>query len=314
MPEARSAAVTGYGAVGRAVVRQLLARGTKVTLVQRSKPAGLPQGRIFKATDLADPQATIEACKGVEAVICATGLPYTVKAFSEDWPVVMTHLLTGCAASGARFVFADNLYMYGPQTAPLREDMPLTTFGGKPKARADLTRIWQEAHAAGRVRATAVRASDFYGADAPTSLVSAYGVARMLQGKTAMSPYPADHPHDFTYLPDFARALITLAGAPDDAYGQALHVPNAPTRTLREVIYLAAALIGVDKRLSVMPDAIRRVIGLFNPILAELGEMRFQWQRPYVVDASKYTARFGGNSASLEQGLAETIAAYRAQA
>ena len=90
MPEARSAAVTGYGAVGRAVVRQLLARGTKVTLVQRSKPAGLPQGLIFKATDLADPQATIEACKGVEAVICATGLPYTVKAFSEDWPVVMT--------------------------------------------------------------------------------------------------------------------------------------------------------------------------------------------------------------------------------
>ena len=144
MPEAGSIAVTGYGAVGRAVVAQLLARGTKVTLVQRSKPAGLPKGVAFKTTDLEDPKAAIEACKGVEAVICATGLPYTVKAFSQDWPVVMTHLLAGCAASGARFVFADNLYMYGPQTAPLREDMPLTIPRGLAISRRRWSKVWRK--------------------------------------------------------------------------------------------------------------------------------------------------------------------------
>ena len=312
MSAAQSVAVLGYGAIGRQVVAQLQARGTKVTLAQRSRPKDLPPDVSFKPTDLADPKAAADACAGVAAVICAVGLPYTAKAFTEDWPVVMTNGLNGCAASGARFVLADNLYMYGPQTTPLREDMALTAYGGKPKARAVLTRMWQEAHAAGKVQATAVRAADFYGADAPTSLISAFGVVRLLQGKAAMSPFPADQPHDFTYLPDFARALITLADAPDADYGQAWHVPNAPTRTLREVLALAAGLIGVKPRLSVMPEPVRRVLGLFNPILAELGEMRFQWQRPYHVDASKFIGRFGGQVTPLEQGLAETIAAYRA--
>ena len=49
-------------------------------------------------------------------------------------------------------VFIDNLYMYGPQTAPLVETMPLTTYGRKPAARAVATRIWMEACAEGRAR------------------------------------------------------------------------------------------------------------------------------------------------------------------
>ena len=44
-------------------------------------------------------------------------------------------------------VFIDNLYMYGPQTEPLVETMPLTTYGVKPAARSAATRIWMEAAA-----------------------------------------------------------------------------------------------------------------------------------------------------------------------
>ena len=222
----------------------------------------------------------------------------------------MSNVLNGCAASGARLVLADNRYLSGPQTAPLREDMALTSSGAKP--RAVLTRLWQEAHAAGRVKATAVRASDFYGADAPTSMIPAFGVVRLLRGKAALSPFPAGQPHDFTCLPDFARALITLADAPDADYRQGWHVPNASTRTLRAVLAPAAGLIGVKPAVSVMPEPVRRVIGLFNPVLAELGEMRFQWQRPCHVDSSKFAGRFGGQATALAQGLAETIAACRA--
>jgi len=103
------------------------------------------------------------------------------------------------------------------------------------------------------VRATAVRASDFYGPDGATSVLSTLGVARLLAGKPALASYPPDYQHDFTYVPDFAPALVTLIDALDDAYGQAWHVPNAPTQTLRQLVSLAAQMIGVRPRLSVLP-------------------------------------------------------------
>jgi len=33
------------------------------------------------------------------------------------------------------------------------------------------------------------------------------------------------------------------------------------------------------------------LLGVFNPFLSEMAEMRFQWDRPYRVDASKFTRR-----------------------
>ena len=90
--------------------------------------------------------------------------------------------------------------MYGPQDRPLTEDMPLTGFGRKPKVRAGITKAWQRAHGDGQVLAVAVRGSDFYGPDVEKSVLSNYGVKRLLQGKPALIPYSPDHPHDFTYV------------------------------------------------------------------------------------------------------------------
>jgi nucleoside-diphosphate-sugar epimerase len=205
-------------------------------------------------------------------------------------------------------VFADNLYLYGPQTRPLREDMPLTTYGRKPALRAQLSRSWKAAHDSGRVRATAVRASDFYGADASTSMLSNYGVARLAAGKPALVPYTPDYLHDFTYLPDFARAIVSLIDAPDDAYGQAWHVPNAgPTHTLREALALAALIIGVPLRITVLPQFLAPILGIFSKAIGETVEMRFQWDRPYLVDSSKFAARFWNDATPLEDGLRASL-------
>jgi nucleoside-diphosphate-sugar epimerase len=207
--------------------------------------------------------------------------------------------------------FADNLYMYGPQVEPLREDMPLTAYGRKPRARAQITRLWQEAHAAGRVRVVAVRASDFYGPDVPNSVLSAYGVARLLAGRSALIPYSPDRPHDFTYVPDFARAIVALVDAPDDAYGQAWHVPNAPTCTLRDLLGMAAKIADITLRVQVIPTWLQTMVGVFAPPVRELVEMRFQTDRSYLVDASKYSKRFGPLFTSFEDGLGATIKFYR---
>ncbi|HEX4586131.1 MAG TPA: NAD-dependent epimerase/dehydratase family protein [Burkholderiaceae bacterium] len=303
--------VFGYGAVGREVAALLVARGDDVVVAQRAAPKTLRAGVAFKPCDLTQPALVAAACAGREIAICAAGFAYDSRVWEHAWPMAMQALLDACEAAKARFVFADNLYMAGPQTKPLTEDMPLTNYGRKPRVRSQITRMWQQAHQAGRVRSVAVRASDFYGPDVPTSMLSAFGVAPLVAGKPAFVPYSPDFPHDFTYVPDFARALVTLADAPDDAYGQAWNVPNAPTRSLRELLALAARIAGVPLRLFVLPAWLQPVLGLFVPEVRELIEMRFQTDRPYRVDATKFSARFGPRFTSFEEGLAATVEFYR---
>ena len=163
----------------------------------------------------------------------------------------------------------------------------------------------------GKTRVAAVRGSDFYGPDVPNSVISTFGIARLLEGKPALIPYDCDFPHDFTYVPDFARAVVDLVDAPDDAYGQAWNVPNAPTRTLRALLALSAGIAHVPLNVQVVPSWARPIWELLIPPLRELAEMSFQTDRPYLVDTSKFRSRFGWTATPFEDGLAATVAWYR---
>jgi nucleoside-diphosphate-sugar epimerase len=306
-------AVIGYGAVGREMTRLLRERGHDVRVVQRRAPADLPAGVEAAAADVLDAESLKNACAGVRALICCLGFPYDSRLWDRAWPSAMSNMLAVCAGQGARFVFADNLYMYGPQDKPLREDMALTEFGRKPRLRAQITRQWLEAHRAGQVEAVAVRASDFYGPRAENSVLAEYGVRRLMQGHPALIPYGVDYLHDFTYTPDFARALVTLLEADSEAYGQAWHAPNAPTQTLRSLLSDAAEMIGAPLRLRQPPRFALKLLGLFDRQVFELEEMSFQTDRPYRVDTRKFAEKFWADATPFAAGLAATIASCRSE-
>ena len=80
--------------------------------------------------------------------------------------------------------FIDNLYMYGPQTTPLVETMPVTDTGLKPAARAAATRIWMDAAAKGEALITALRAPDFYGPGVGNSYLGDTSIGK-LAGQTS---------------------------------------------------------------------------------------------------------------------------------
>jgi nucleoside-diphosphate-sugar epimerase len=74
------------------------------------------------------------------------------------------------------------------------------------------------AHAAGTVRATIGRASDFYGRRARQSKVGDGVFARALAGKPAQTVGDPDALHTYTFIHDFAAGLATLAQR-DEALG-----------------------------------------------------------------------------------------------
>jgi nucleoside-diphosphate-sugar epimerase len=303
--------VFGYGGVGAATVGLLKQQGRAVRLGQRTKPAVLPEGVEFLRCDALDADSVAAAVAGLSQVVLAIGLPYVGAVWREAWPRVMTNFVEACAKTGARLVFFDNLYMYGPQRTPLTETTPLQPFGVKPATRVAITRLWQAASEAGRLKVVALRAPDFYGPGVPLTHLGDTSLGALARGRRALVIGSPDMPHDFAYVPDCARAVISLLDAPDDAYGQAWHVPSAPTRTPRQIIALGAAALGVAPRVIGLPPALLRPLGLFVPVFGELAEMRFQWDRPYRVDSSRFAARFWSDATPFEIGAPTTALWFR---
>ena len=306
----KSVIVLGYGVVGRATTQALLARGDPVCVAQRSRPMDLPKDAAFKSCDVLDGDAVLNAIQGADQVVLAVGFPYDRRVWRAAWPKTMTNVVEACAATGARLVFVDNLYQLGPQTEPRREDMPLTTRGAKPAILTEVTRIWMAAAAAGRVRVAALRCSDFYGPGVPMSHLGATAFEPLTRGKPAMIMTPPDTPHDFAYVPDIARAVITLLGAPDDAFGQVWNMPCAPTRTPRQILQLGADALGVKLKITAIPLWLLPVVGLGSTFVREIADVSFTLDRPYIVDGSKFTRRFWSNVTPIEVGAVATARAF----
>jgi len=306
--------VIGYGPVGAATTALLAARGTTVKVAQRKRPSDLPPGIAFAPCDATDRASLRAAAEGAAQIVLSIGLTYSGKLWRELWPKIIGNVVEVAAATGARVVFADNLYMYGPQRAPLTEDMPLADYALKPAARSAATRIWQEASAAGRLKFAAVRAPDFYGPGVTLSVLGNTGLAALAHGKSAMWMGDADISHDIAYVPDVARAIITLLDAPDDAFGQAWHVPCAPIRTPRELLALGAAALGGPCRVRNLPLWALGALGVFTPVLREFSEMSFCWDRPYRVDSGKFARRFWSDPTPFEVGIPAAALSFPARA
>ncbi len=302
--------VFGYGPTGRDVVRRLLARGNGVRVAQRSRPAHLPQGVSFISCDVLRRDDVLAALDGAEQGVVTTGFAYDGKVWLKAWPQAMANFLAGAEMHDVRMVQVDNLYMYGPQKGALHEALALNPRGRKPRARALATQMWMEAAAAGRVKWAALRSPDFYGPGVDRCHIGETGFGRLAQGKSALSIMPPDTPHAYAYVPDIGRAVVTLLDAPDEDFNQAWHTPCAPAMTPREMLAIGAEAMGRQARLSAMPGWLLGLLAVVSPMLRELHEMRFTWDGAYIVDSSKWEARFWNDPTPLEKGLRETALSF----
>ena len=297
------------GPVGVALMEGLAAAGREVVGVCRTGRSEAPAGVRIEAGDVADVSTARRLADGADVVYGCMGLPYP--EWLEKWPPIVEGMLAAAESAGARLVFADNLYGYGPQSLPLTEDLPDTSFGNKPALRARMGRTMLEAHGAGRAPVALVRASDFFGPRVTNAALGERVFANVLAGKPAEMIGDLDQPHTFTYAPDFARALQRIGEAEDDVYGQAWHVPNPPTRNPREIVDLVGELMGKNVKVRSLGGGLLAVLALFSPLMRELKEMMYQWDRPYRVDHTKWVARFGEEATPLENGLRATLDWYR---
>jgi nucleoside-diphosphate-sugar epimerase len=302
--------IFGTGPLGLAVARRLAAAGRQVRLVNRSGKAQAPQGVAVVAADATDLAASRNVCEGAAMVYhCATGV---YGRWAQFLPPLMNGIIEGASAAGAKLVYGDNLYAYGLVDGPITEDLPYRPIGPNTRARADVASTLMSVHAAGKVRATIGRASDFYGPYARQSSAGDGMFARALAGKGAQVLGDVDTPHTFTFIDDFALGLVTLAEH-DEALGEVWHVPSAETVTTRRFVEMIFAKLQRPVTLQPAPRLVINLLALFVPPMAAVKETQYQREHPWVVDHGKFSRAFGSKPTPHEQAISLTVEWFRSK-
>ena len=296
------------GPLGSAVIRELVARGKPARAVTRSDTVTAPEGVEVVRGDATDRDSVLPACRGATVVYHCACAPYT------DWPAqlppIMHGIIEGASSAHARLVFGDNLYMYGPVTGPITEDLPYDAQGPKGRTRAAMAETLLEAHAAGKVRATIGRASDFFGPRATRSHMGERVFWPALNDRAVSVLGKLDVAHTYTFIGDFARGLVTL-GERDEALGQAWHIPSAETITTRALLKLVFEEVGTNPGIRVARRPIISLLATFNPMMRELKETLYQLELPFVVDHSKYEQAFGAHPTPHSEAIRNAVEWFR---
>jgi nucleoside-diphosphate-sugar epimerase len=296
------------GGTGRAIVRELVSRERRVRAVNRSGRAAVPAGVEVLKGDAANPDRMREVCRGATVVYNCVNPPFTT--WTETFPPIMQAVIDGAAAAGAKLVFADDTWMYGKVDGPMTEDLPYRPASNKGVLRAWLADMLLAAHDRGKVRATIGRAPELYG-PAVESVLGQNLFGPALAGKKARWVGALDVPLTPLFIEDFARGLVTL-GEREEALGEVWHIPTAGPTTGREFTRMIFEEAGTPPKIGAYGHAVVKALGLVWPVAREGAEMVYQFERPFVVDGSKYRRTFGGGEATSHRaGIRKTLEWYR---
>ena len=292
------------GRLGRAVSLAAVAAGHEVVAVSRSGVA--PKGARGIAADARDAEALSEAIRGATVAVNALNPPYP--AWVREMPGLTRSVLEACARTGARHLFAGNVYPFGAgMPEVLRPDTSQAPTARKGVLRRDAEALFADAARKGRVRTAILRAGDFYGGTVPGSWFD-LAVAKDVARGAVTLPGPRDVPHAWAYLPDLAAAFVALsereATLPDFAsLGFAGH-----TLTGERMAALVERAAGRPLRRRSLPWGAIRLMGLVHPTSREVAEMRYLWEIPHRIDGTALEKAVGPLPAtSPEEAVARAL-------
>jgi len=295
------------GTIGSVLAKELTTYTDKIRLVSRNPRKVNESDELFPA-DLSYPAIVDEAVEGSDVVYIVVGFDYNLKVWEEKWPNLIRATIDACIKHNARLVFFDNVYMYDINAiSHMTEESMINPPSRKGVVRKQIAQMIMDEVKAGKLMALIARSADFYGPGNERSFVTEMVYKNFLKGMRANWFINPDKQHSFTYTPDAAKATAML-GNTEDAFNTVWHLPtDKNTLTGREFIKLFAHEMNVANKVFVMPAWLIRVVGTFIPIMKEMPEMMYQYDRDYFFDSSKFEKKFNFKTTSYQEGVKLTV-------
>ena len=316
-PDRLALVIGATGGIGSEVTLALLGRGWRVRALHRDPAqAALSHGDLGRiewvAGDAMQEADVKEAARGTALIFHGANPPRY-----RNWRGLALPMLANAIAaarrSGARLVFPGNVYNFGPDAWPLvSESSPQHPKTRKGAIRVEMEAMLEQAARSGRVRALVVRAGDFYGARAPSSMFQNVMVKPGKPLRSVTYPGARNIGHAWAYLPDLAEAIARLADIDDQL--ATFEVVHFGGHWLERGVAMAEAI----RTAAGQPQApIRRfpwpVIQLaapFVPLFRELLEMRYLWRVPLRLDNAKLVSLIGAEPHTpLDQAVLDSLTA-----
>ena len=294
------------GIIGKELAKSLPKYTDRIRLVSRNPKKVNLTDEIFSA-NLVDAGQTLKAVQGSEVVYLTAGLPYNIRTWQSQWPIIMKNVIDACNKNNAKLVFFDNVYSYGRVNGWMTENTSMNPSSRKGEVRKKIADMIMDEVGRGKLKAIIARAADFYGPNTPLSFVNVMVFNNFKKGKKAQWLINDKLKHSLTYTPDASKATAIL-GNTESAYNQVWHLPtDRNALTGKEFIEKVAAEFRVSPRYRVLPLWMVQMVGLVNGAVRESVEMLYQNDSDYLFDSSKFDKAFDFKATSYSQGIRETV-------
>lgn len=293
------------GVVGQELAKALTTYTKNIRLVARNpKPQNITDFTI--TADLTVPGVTEKTIEGSEIVYVTIGFAYSAKTWKKYWIPFITEVIEGCRKHNAKLVFFDNIYMYDrDHLSDMTEETPVRPTSAKGQVRAEVAGLIMQAIENKQVEALIARSADFLGMKNSVPVETIY--KNFKKGKPANLLVAADNIHNFTYVPDAAKATALLGNTPE-AYGQVWHLPSINERlTMKQWVELFAAEMQVKPRYRTLPISMMGLLGIFVPFMKEFKEMAYQNDRDYFFNSDKFQQQFDYKPVTAQEAVKELL-------
>lgn len=281
------------GAIGIELAKALTAYTTDIRLVSRN-PKKVNQTDTLFPADLTKKEEVLKAVEGSQITYVAIGFPYKTSTWKENWVPFIQNVVDACIKYNSKLVFFDNVYAIGGNNVNhITENSPISPTSKKGEIRAEVDRIILKNMGSNNLQAIIARSPDFFGGTArQTSVIMNLVYDNLIKDKKAQWFCNAKLVHSMGYVPELAKGTAMLGNTPE-AYNQIWNLPTDPRRiTGEEWINLFAKELGKENKFTVLPNWMVKGFGLIVPVMKELSEMNYQYDREYFFDSSKFNNYF----------------------
>lgn len=300
------------GAVGTYLAKELKQFTNDIKLVSRN-PVKVNESDILQTTDFSNPKEIVTAIEGSEICYITVGFDYNVKVWQQQWPQFIKNAVDACIHNKTKLVFFDNVYAIGGNNVNhITENSPINPSSKKGEVRAWIDSYIMEQVEKGRLEAIIARSPDFFGpVKIQTSLLMNMVYDNLTKGKKAQWFCNADVVHTMGYTPDLAKGTALL-GNTSECYNQLWNLPvDMNSLSGREWVKLFAEIMNKPDKISVLPSWSLKLLGVFIPILKEMHEMLYQFDRPFNFDCTKFNNKFNFNVTNNRDAVIQTIEALK---